>query len=112
MDYFDSCLIERCSVFAQNAYGCNMTEKTSEIAESVDTILVINGNYYDVQEEDYVLRNGVLYRATTASRQVDLVIYDDGSFIIINEEDINAEELLADGAQQILSFGPILIEDG
>lgn len=30
----------------------------------------------------------------------------------MNEADITAEELLADGAQQILSFGPALIEDG
>lgn len=43
---------------------------------------------------------------------MDLVIYNDGSFAIINEADVTAEELLADGAQQILSFGPALIEDG
>lgn len=100
------------TAFAQNAYGHNVTEKTSEIAESVDAILAINGDYYGTQEEGYVLRNGVLYRDTAASGQEDLVIYDDGSFAIINEEEITAEELLADGAQQILSFGPALVEDG
>ena len=40
------------------------------------------------------------------------MIYADGSFAVINEADITAEELLANGAQQILSFGPALIEDG
>ncbi|WP_442856498.1 phosphodiester glycosidase family protein [Anaeromassilibacillus sp. An200] len=54
---------------------------------------------------------GVLYRNTAASGQVDLVIYNDGNFAIINETDVTAEELLADGAQQVLSFGPALIED-
>lgn len=54
----------------------------------------------------------MLYRNTAASGQEDLVIYDGGSFSIINEEEITAEELLADGAQQILSFGPALVEDG
>ena len=39
------------------------------------------------------------------------MIYEDGNFAIINEEDVTAEELLADGAQQILSFGPALVED-
>lgn len=100
------------TAFAQNAYGRNVTEKTSEIAENVGAILAINGDYYGSQEEGYVLRNGVLYRNTAASGQEDLVIYSDGSFAIINEEDITAEELLADGAQQILSFGPALLEDG
>lgn len=100
------------TAFAQNAYGRNVTEKTSEIAESAGAILAINGDYYGSQEEGYVLRNGVLYRNTAASGQEDLVIYDDGSFAIINETDVTAEELLEDGAQQILSFGPALVEDG
>ena len=100
------------TALAQNAYGRNVTEKTSEIAESSGAILAINGDYYGAQEDGYVLRNGVLYRNTAASGQVDLVIYNDGSFAIINETDVTAEELLADGAQQVLSFGPALIEDG
>lgn len=100
------------TAFAQNAYGRNVTETTSEIAESAGAILAINGDYYGSQEEGYVLRNGVLYRNTAASGQEDLVIYNDGSFVIINETDVTAEELLADGAQQILSFGPALVEDG
>lgn len=100
------------TAFAQNAYGRNVTEKTSEIAESAGAILAINGDYYGAQEDGYVLRNGVLYRDTATSGQEDIVIYEDGSFAIINEEDVTAEELLADGAQQILSFGPALVEDG
>lgn len=100
------------TAFAKNAYGRNVTEKTSEIAESAGAILAINGDYYGAQEDGYVLRNGVLYRNTAASGQEDLVIYEDGSFAIINEEDVTAEELLADGAQQILSFGPALVEEG
>jgi exopolysaccharide biosynthesis protein len=100
------------TAFAQNAYGRNVTEKTSEIAESAGAILAINGDYYGAQEDGYVLRNGVLYRSTAAAGQEDLVIYADGSFAVINEADITAEELLANGAQQILSFGPALIEDG
>lgn len=100
------------TAFAQNAYGRNVTEKTSKIAEGAGAILAINGDYYGAQEEGYVLRNGVIYRNTAASGQEDLVIYNDGSFAVINETDVSAEELLADGAQQVLSFGPTLIEDG
>lgn len=99
------------TAFAQNSYGRNVTEKTSEIAEGAGAILAINGDYYGAQEEGYVLRNGVLYRSAAADGQEDLVIYADGSFSIINEDETAAEELLEAGAQQILSFGPALIED-
>lgn len=100
------------TAFAQNAYGHNITETTSEIAESAGAILAINGDYYGVQESGYVLRNGILYRSSAAQGQEDLVIYADGHFSIINEDEVTAEELLEAGAQQILSFGPALIEEG
>lgn len=100
------------TAFAQNVYGRNVTEKTSEIAENAGAILAINGDYYGAQQDGYVIRNGVLYRNTASSGQVDLVIYTDGSFAVINEADVTAEQLLAEGAQQVLSFGPALIEDG
>lgn len=100
------------TAFAQGAYGRNVTETTSEIARSAGAILAINGDYYGAQEEGYVLRNGVLYRNTAVAGQADLVIFADGSFSIICEDEVTAEELLAAGAQQVLSFGPALVEDG
>ncbi len=100
------------TAFANGAYGRNVTEKTSEIAEKNDAILAINGDYYGSQENGYVLRNGILYRNTAAKEREDLVIYADGSFAIITETDVSAEQLLNDGAQQIISFGPALVTDG
>lgn len=100
------------TAFAQNAYGKNVTEKASEIAESAGVILAINGDFYGAQEKGYVIRNGVIYRSEGTSDQEDLVIYADGSFGIISEDEINAEELLADGAVQTLSFGPALLVNG
>ncbi len=100
------------TAFAENTYGRNVTAKTSEIADSVGAILAINGDYYGSQESGYVLRNGVLYRSLAAHSQEDLVIYADGSFEIISESDVTAETLLAQGAEQILSFGPALVENG
>ena len=100
------------TAFAQSAYGKNITETTSDIAENVNAILAINGDYYGAQERGYVIRNGVLYRSTAKSGNEDLVIYADGSFEIISEDDITAEELLDNGAQNVLSFGPALVKDG
>lgn len=100
------------TALAQNTYGKNVTEKTSEIAQECGAILAINGDYYGAQEKGYVLRGGVLYRSTAAKDQEDLVIYENGAFEIIEEGEVSAEVLLGKGAMQILSFGPALVIDG
>lgn len=99
------------TAFANNTFGKNVTAKTSTIADSVGAILAINGDYYGVQETGYVLKNGKIYRNAAKSNQEDLVIYEDGSFEIINESDVSLESLKAKGAYNILSFGPALIEN-
>lgn len=100
------------TALAQDAYGRNVTERTSEMAQRNGAILAINGDYYGAQEEGYVIRNGVLYRSTASPGQEDLVIYGNGSFGIISEEQVSAQQLLEDGAQQVLSFGPALVTGG
>ena len=100
------------TALAQGSYGRNVTQKTSEIAESVNAVLAINGDYYGAQEKGYVIRNGKLYRDTAIENQEDLVIYEDGSFGIINESDVTAQELIEKGAVQTLSFGPALVQNG
>ena len=100
------------TAFAKSTYGRNITQKTSAIASSVNAILAINGDYYGAQRSGYVIRGGVLYRATASKGSEDLVIWRDGSFSIINESEITAEELIEQGAWDVLSFGPALVEDG
>lgn len=101
------------TALAQNAYGTNVTETTSSIAESNNAILAINGDYYGANEAGYVIKNGVLYRDTIRQDETqDLAIYEDGTFEIIDENEITAQELLDNGVIQTLAFGPGLIEDG
>lgn len=100
------------TAFADNTYGRNVTDKTSVIAASVDAILAVNGDFYGTQQSGYVIRNGVLYRSTAKKGAEDLVIYADGSFGIIREAEITAQELQESGAQNVLSFGPALVENG
>lgn len=100
------------TAFANSSYGKNITEKTSTISNEVNAILAINGDYYGVQENGYVLKNGTIYRRTAAKNKEDLVIYENGTFGIINESTISIDELVNNGAYNILSFGPALIENG
>ncbi|MBR0161164.1 MAG: phosphodiester glycosidase family protein [Oscillospiraceae bacterium] len=107
-----SCAGNLQTAFADSTYGRNVTDETSSIAEAVNAILAINGDYYGAQQSGYVIRNGVLYRNTAKKGAEDLVIYADGSFEIIRESEVSAEELLENGAQNVLSFGPALVENG
>ena len=100
------------TAFSQNSYGRNVTADTSDTAASVGALLAINGDNYGSREKGYVIRNGVLYRDTAAKNQEDLVIYADGSFEIISESEVTAQELLDKGAVQVFSFGPGLVENG
>ena len=100
------------AALANNTYGKNITQKTSVIAEQNNAVLAINGDYYSARS-GYVIRDGVLYRETSSdSSQQDLVIKQDGSFEIITEGTVTAKQLLENGAQQVLSFGPALVEGG
>jgi exopolysaccharide biosynthesis protein len=101
------------AALAGSTYGKNVTAVTSSIASSNNAILAINGDYYGARDSGYVVRNGTLYRSDSAgSDQEDLVVYSDGSFDIVNEGDVTAEELVQNGAWQVFSFGPGLIDGG
>lgn len=100
------------TAFANNTFGKNIKAATSSIASANSAILAINGDFYGSQNDGYVIRNGTLYRSTAySSDREDLVIGQDGSFSIIREGDVTAQELLGSGAWQVLSFGPALIKN-
>ena len=100
------------TAFARSSYGKNVTEKTSAISSRVGAILAINGDYYGARERGYVIRSGVLYRSSERSGTEDLVICRDGTMRIVAESSVTAQELLDEGAYDVLSFGPGLISDG
>ena len=89
------------TALAGNTYARNLTETTSVQAANTGAILAINGDYYGAQERGYVLRNGVLYRASAQSGTDALVIGADGNFRIINEGETSADTLVREGAWQV-----------
>ncbi|MBY5021323.1 phosphodiester glycosidase family protein [Streptococcus suis] len=102
------------TALAQNTYGTNVTAKTSETAAANNAILAVNGDYYGANSTGYVIRNGVLYRDTVRDNASygDLAIYADGSFEIIYENEISAQELIDKGVVNLLAFGPALVKNG
>ena len=102
------------TALAQNSYGTNVTAKTSVTAAENNAILAVNGDYYGANSSGYVIRNGVVYRDSVRedASNGDLVIYKDGSFKIIYEDQVSANQLVQDGVVNLLAFGPSLVENG
>ena len=99
------------SAFANNTYGRNITDTTSDMAEENNAVLAINGDYYGARQSGYVIRNGVVYR-NQGSNGEDMVISKDGTLSFISESDTTTDSLIQKQAWQVLSFGPVLVENG
>lgn len=97
------------TALANNSFGRNLKETTSAMAQEHNAIFAINGDYYGFRDTGYVLRNGLLYRDTGNGQA--LVIDGDGNLSVVDESVTDAQTLLDDGAWQILSFGPALLEN-
>lgn len=101
------------TALAQNTYGKNIKQTTSAMAAEHQAILAINGDYYGFRNAGFVLRNGVLYRTTARTGSSEaLVVNADGSFEIITESSTDAQTLYDQGALQVFTFGPGLINAG
>ena len=102
------------TALAQNSYGTNVTAKTSVTAAENNAILAVNGDYYGANSSGYVIRNEVVYRDSVRedASNGDLAIYKDGSFKIIYEDQVSADQLVQDGVVNLLAFGPSLVENG
>ncbi|MDN6795306.1 MAG: phosphodiester glycosidase family protein [Propionibacterium sp.] len=98
------------SAFADDSFGLNITQKTSQIATDNGAVLAINGDYYGFRDTGIVIRNGVVYRDEGARQ--GLALFRDGSVRVCDETTADAQTLLDEGVWHTVSFGPALVENG
>ncbi len=98
------------SAFAKDQFGENITETTSTIAAQNDAVFAVNGDYYGFRTTGIEIRNGVVYRDDGARE--GLAFYTDGHVEVYDETATTAEELVAAGVWNTISFGPAIVEDG
>ena len=99
------------TAFASNKYGRNLTAKPSAMAAQNNAILAVNGDYYGARNSGFVVRGGVVYRDSSAGN-VALAIFGDGTFGFYNEKTTTAKALVAQGARDVFSFGPGIVQGG
>ena len=109
LGYFNTAL-------ANDTFGQNIKQRTSDICKRKKGILAINGDTYGSQEGGYVIRNGNLkageYRSSknlSRKKAEDLIVKKDGTFEIINEKDVSFEQVLDKNPLHVFSFGPALV---
>ncbi|WP_087874684.1 phosphodiester glycosidase family protein [Arthrobacter globiformis] len=97
------------SAFANDSFGENITQTTSEIAAAHNAIFAVNGDYYGFRDTGIVIRNGVVFRDEGARQ--GLAFYRDGTVKVYDETSATAEQLVSDGVWNTLSFGPAIVQD-
>ena len=98
------------SRFAEDTYGENIVALPSEIAQEAGALFAVNGDYYGFRDTGIIIRDGVIFRDKGARQ--GLAFMRDGSLLSYDETTTTANDLLAKGAWQTLSFGPTLVNGG
>lgn len=99
------------AAFAQNQYGLNIKDTVSSMAQEHDAVFAVNGDFYGYRTDGIVIRNGILYRDEPTSREC-LVLYRDGTACVMQEGTVSGSRLIEEGAWNVFSFGPVLVENG
>jgi exopolysaccharide biosynthesis protein len=98
------------SAFSKGKYGKLILEVPSDTAKSVGAVLAFNGDFYGFRDNGIIIRNGTIYRDEGV--RPGLAMYRNGTMAVYDETSTSAEQLLADGVWNTLSFGPELVRDG
>ncbi len=102
------------TAFANDTFGKNITQTTSEMAAANNAIFAINGDYYGFRDTGLVIRNGVLYRDVPGKPTDDpsLTIDREGNLGIVDDNESTGTELIESGILQGFTFGPTLVFNG
>lgn len=95
---------------AGNEYG-KKRYLTSSIAESVNAVVAVNGDYYSYRSQGICVSGGVLYRNNPTEKDI-LLVDDNGDFHCFTGKDFPKSTILEDkNIMFALTFGPILVQN-
>ena len=95
---------------AYKSYGKGLKEDPMDMALREGAVFSITGDNFSERSGGVVMRNGVLY-----SQDIDrdiCVLNWDGTMDLYRQNEFDLTAIMENGAYQIWSFGPILVEKG
>jgi len=99
------------TAFPKGEYMPGATGSTLLQIRNNNGIVGVNGDNYGSRGLGLVIRNGALYRQDLFEGDVMVLNYD-GTMEPISYNDVDINEIIANGAYQAWSFGPVLLKDG
>ena len=101
---------------AADGFDSNLTLPGTVMAQQVNAILAMAGDYYCYRPGGYILRQGQLYTNEIRGIRDVLVVDEDGDFHVAIKADSTmlGEDMTYEGKKIINAFffGPILVKDG
>ncbi len=91
------------------AIGQNNKARVSEMAQAVNAVVAISGDYCGARSDGIVVRNGVMYRSKISYDREILAMYADGTMEIFDPHDFDLEAESKKGLLQTWDFGPGLL---
>ena len=99
--------------FAEDTFGKAITEGVLSMANRSNAVAAVNGDYYGHNNGGIVICDGVMYRDNFGADIQTLVLFRDGTMKgYTDASQFDARQVMADGAWQSFSFGPLLVMDG
>lgn len=100
------------TAFAQDTYGNGYSEKLTDMAMRLGSVLAVNGDSYNNnrhQDNGTIIRNGVIYRDQKTDMETCVLNWD-GTMQIYTPEELDTQTLVDTGAYQSWIFGPSLLD--
>ena len=101
---------------SMRGFNRSVTGDIEVMANRVNAVVAIGGDYYCGDAKRFVLRQGIVYKETMGSNLDLLLIDEDGDFHIIlaeeHPEDMDKTQVNGKKVVNALCFGPALIKDG
>lgn len=98
------------TAFAQDAYGRNLSDWVFDMAADHDAVCAINGDFYGIDTNGVVIRNGILYGDEADEDDDICVLYYDGVMKTFAVDEFDEQVEMANGAYQAWCFGPALLD--
>lgn len=98
------------SAFAEQTYGQNYAQSVLNQDKENNAVVAISGDSYGLSDTGIVLRNGILYKFDNTGSDI-CVLYYDGRMETLSPGEYTKESLIANGAYQVWSFGPGLLDE-
>jgi len=99
---------------AADGFESDMVMPAEAIANRVNAVIAINGDFFSYGKTGYIIRQGVLFRDKLDGKRDLLLIDENGDFHFVRKARKGTAPADIDGKKIInaFTFGPVLVEDG